>query len=230
MTLLGQTRQDLPFTICSQFQPTVLEGQLCYSLSLSRIAQHRAKLGLKFGLVLILDPSEKEHTSLIENSDEMTSLSFETFTNVESSARIYLNTLASFTAYQAGSYALSALKKMTGTEGFLNLPSKVKGCKTETFEECHATRYLKEVHKQCGCVPWAIGLNQKVRLKFPANPPSPPLRPLPSAPPIPPPATKQSPPLKPTAAASPAQDSMQMFISRKTPFWLTTFRKSLERS
>ena len=174
MTLLGQTRQDLPFTVCSQFQPTVLEGQLCYSLNLSKIAQNRAKPGLKFGLVLILDPSEKEHTSLIENSDEMTSLSFETFTNVESSARIYLNTLASFSAYQAGSYALSALKKMTGTEGFLNLPSKVKGCKTETFEECHATRYIKEVHKQCGCVPWAIGLNQKVRLKFPANPLSPP--------------------------------------------------------
>ena len=37
MTLLGQTRQDLPFPVCSQFQPVLFEGQLCYSLDLATL-------------------------------------------------------------------------------------------------------------------------------------------------------------------------------------------------
>ena len=49
-----------------------------------------------------------------------------------------------------------ALKKMTGTAAFLELPDAAKKCKTETFEECHVVRYLAEVMKQCGCVPWGL--------------------------------------------------------------------------
>ena len=44
-TLLGQTRQDLPFTACSQFQPTILEGQRCYSLNLTAIDTGKAGTG-----------------------------------------------------------------------------------------------------------------------------------------------------------------------------------------
>ena len=34
---LGKTRRDLPFPVCNAFQPTPIEGQLCYFLNLSRI-------------------------------------------------------------------------------------------------------------------------------------------------------------------------------------------------
>ena len=44
MTLLGQTRHDLPFTVCDKFQPTVLEGQRCYELDLSKIGTNKANL------------------------------------------------------------------------------------------------------------------------------------------------------------------------------------------
>ena len=160
MTLLGQNRHDLPFTVCDKFQPTVLEGQRCYELNLSKIGSNKAKSGIKFGLVLIIDPWEKEKNIGVETSSEITSLNLESIIYSGSSAKIYLNTLASFRDYRAGSYAMSGLKKMTGTDTFRDLPDSAKKCKTETFEECHAVRYVAEVQKQCGCLPW--GLNSTI--------------------------------------------------------------------
>ena len=156
MTLLGQTRQDLPFTVCDQFQPTVLKGQRCYSLDLKKIFIKNTKSGLKSGLLLIIDPLEKEENKQVETRDMITSLNLESYQYSGSSAKIYLNTLASFTDYRAGSYAMSGLKKMTGTGPFLELPDSTKKCKTETFEECHVVRYIAEVQKQCGCIPWGL--------------------------------------------------------------------------
>ena len=168
MTLLGQTRQDLPFTVCDQFKPTVLEGQRCYSLDLSKINNKKARYGLKSGLVLIMDPLEKEKKAEAETRDKITSLNFESIQFSGSSAKIYLNTLASFTNYRAGSYAMSALKKMSGTNSFLELPDAAKKCKTETFEECHVVRYNAEVQKQCGCLPWSLNsiIGKQVNNKF----------------------------------------------------------------
>ena len=59
---------------------------------------------------------------------------------------------------------MSVLKKMTGTDTFLELPDSAKNCKTETFEECHAVRYVAEVQKQCGSLPWGLNstLTQQV--------------------------------------------------------------------
>ena len=166
MTLLGQTRQDLPFTVCSGFKPFILQGQLCYSLDLSTIKIDTAKTGMKHGLVLILDEGRSKNHQKTEKFTKkaITSLNFETSSHSESSARIYLNTLASFTGYRAGSYALSVLKKMTGTDNFLGLPFKDKKCRIETFEECQIPRYIEEVNRQCGCIPWALNktLPQKV--------------------------------------------------------------------
>ena len=156
MTLLGQTRQDLPFTVCDKFKPTLLEGQRCYSLDLSKISTKKAKSGLNSGLLLIIDPLEIEQKKQAETRNKITSLNLESIQNTESSAKIYINTLASFTDYRAGSYAMFVLKKMTGTNTFLELPDAAKQCRTETFEECHVVRYIAEVQKQCGCVPWGL--------------------------------------------------------------------------
>ena len=110
MTLLGQTRQDLPFIACSQFQPTVLEGQLCYSLNLSLLNIHESKPGKVNGLWIVLDPGPVDNEPYIEaeegNIKNIGSLSLDGSAGDSSSARIYLNTLAGFTAYNAGSYAL----------------------------------------------------------------------------------------------------------------------------
>ena len=129
---------------------------MCYALNINKISTKNVKSGLKSGLVLVIDPIEKEQKKQAETRDEITSLNFESNQYSGSSGKIHLNSLASFTDYRAGSYAMSSLKKMTGTDTFLELPDATKKCKTETFEECHRVRYVAEVQKQCGCLPWGL--------------------------------------------------------------------------
>ena len=74
----------------------------------------------------------------------------------ENVARIHLHTLSPFTDYRNGSYAMSALKKMTGTDGFLGLPDSAKKCQLETFEECNSRKYVDRIGTSCHCTPWAL--------------------------------------------------------------------------
>ena len=161
MTLMGQTSQDLPFTACSHFKAIVLEGQLCYSLNLNLIAGDRTKAGVEYGLLMLLDPGTNGHIEdkddkTAEQESKITSLNLKPINELDSSLKIYLNTLASFSGYRAGSFALSGLKKMTGTDSFIALPDESKGCQIETFEECQSQRYVQELQRQCGCLPWTL--------------------------------------------------------------------------
>ena len=72
------------------------------------------------------------------------------------SAMMYLNTLSPFSAYSSGEYIMTALKKTTGTENFLNIPDEERKCHLETFEQCQNKRFLEEVVNRCGCLPWAL--------------------------------------------------------------------------
>ena len=79
-------------------------------------------------------------------------------------ARITLNTMARFTKYGSGSYKLSVLKKMTGTKSFIGLPDEVKQCQIESFADCQVRRYLEEVNKVCGCVPWSLKVTATMKV------------------------------------------------------------------
>ena len=143
MTLLGQTRQDLPFTVCSHFKPTVLEGQLCYSLDLSSIKTENSKPGERAGLFILIDQGvadEESETNINtqEKTEQIRDIDLKGPEQHENYARIYLNTLTSFTDNRAGSYALSSLKKITGTDGFLEQTDAQKNCRTETLEDCQS--------------------------------------------------------------------------------------------
>ena len=166
MTLLGQTRKDLPFTVCDQFQPSVLEGQLCYKLEPNKIKAFNSKTGKKYGLLLILgqDKLTKKHN--FQHDDEFDENKIIKYINMDyekpkaDSARIYIHTLSqgmsSYSGYRAGSYGMSSLKKMSGTTRFLQLPEDTIDCKLETFEECNTNLFIEQVQAQCGCVPWAL--------------------------------------------------------------------------
>ena len=77
-------------------------------------------------------------------------------------ARIYLHTLSPFTDYRNGSYAMSALKKMTGTKGFLGLPDAEKRCQEETLDECNSQKYFDKVRTECHCTLWALDNKREV--------------------------------------------------------------------
>ena len=130
MTLLGRKTQGINFTACSQFQPTVLEGQLCYALNLTSIYTGKTREGKKGGLLILLDQGGQSSQDIQEDEIDMEdTLDLESSGVDAGSARIYLNTMASFSGYSSGSYALTALKKMTGTDSFLNQTDEEKNCR-----------------------------------------------------------------------------------------------------
>ena len=71
-------------------------------------------------------------------------------------AEVYFPTLASSRSNNEGTLALTALKKMSGTERFLSKDDSVKKCSQQSYEECQTEAFLEEVQEKCGCVPWSL--------------------------------------------------------------------------
>ena len=171
MSLLVQTSTDLPFPICSQFRPTALEGQLCYSLNVSALNPPKSKVGFNNGLFLILDEGTLRSSAFaqprqLRKPSNILSLQLKDSDAHKRSVRIYLNTLASFTDYRNGSYSMNVLKKMTGTRKFMDLPDKEKYCSVEPFEQCQIHQYFNKVQSSCGCVPWALSNLQNIEVNL----------------------------------------------------------------
>ena len=171
MTLLGQTRKDIPFVVCSQFQPSVLEGQLCYSLKLDKQIWRKSGAGLKNGLILIIDPRKLRMGLEIQNKKEgndamINSLNLESINTDQDNARIFIHTLSGFSDFRAGSYAMSALKLMTATDNFKDLLFEKRKCQIENFETCHVTKYIEKVSEKCDCVPWVLSSALDVQVCF----------------------------------------------------------------
>ena len=106
------------------------------------------KSGKANGLFLLLDP--KPH-QIIKTKDVRESRS------EEQSFKVFIHTLAQYTAFGPGSYGMSSLKKMTGTKSFKQLPVKQKKCLVHNREECQTQKYLDQVQNECKCTPWALG-------------------------------------------------------------------------
>ena len=144
-------KNDLSYTpICDKFQPTVMEGQLCYSLDLNNVTRAKPKAGREMGLKLLLD---RIYPRSLQNEN-----------GVEHSFRIFLNTLDGFSDMKDGSYRMINVKKMVGTDSFMAMPDEDKGCQDETLQACSARHFLERIKKSCSCVPWALKNVLKVGL------------------------------------------------------------------
>ena len=134
--------------MCDKFQPTVLNGQLCYSLDIAKLTENETKSGKTHGLFLLLDPNPYQLD--YSNEDGNTEI------NKQQSFNLFIHTLAQFTAFQPGSFAMSSLKRMTATTSFNRLPDNQKKCTVHNREECQTKKFLNQVENKCGCLPWAL--------------------------------------------------------------------------
>ena len=139
-------------TVCDKFQPTILEGQICYTLNMAALKKNSTKSGTSYGLFLLLDidPFQLNH------KDSNTGGS----TEGDQSFKLFIHTLAPHTTSEPGSYAMSALKKMTGTKSFKQLPDHQRKCLVQRKEECQTQHFLNQVKKECKCVPWILPTDQ----------------------------------------------------------------------
>ena len=149
--LLGQRRSDMGnLTVCDKFKPIILEGQLCYSIEVADFVKSKTNPtqwdNNNDGLLLLLDPKPYPLTPSDIGAQRKNQDSF----------KVYIHTLAQHTAYGPGSYGMNALKKMTGTESFLQLPDSQKKCRVHNREKCQTDKFLEQVKRNCSCVPWPL--------------------------------------------------------------------------
>ena len=146
----GQTIKGVNMTACADFQPLILDGQLCYSLKMSRSGTKETKSGISNGLLLLIDPNNLQ----IKNREE-------------NNFRMYIHTLSQHTIGGSGVYALTSLKKMTGTQSFLDLPEQKKECQVGSTEDCLAEKLIAEIKDHCFCIPWHLTRSSKDKvIKF----------------------------------------------------------------
>ena len=153
---------NLTFPICQSFQPTSLDGQLCYKLAVNRTTKGSEN---REGLVLILDLNEDLFVAIDSPNSTMSekdpiNFSMNLMTNSnQNSAKIHINTLSSFKAFGSGSYKMTSVKKLRGTSDFLAMSSEDKRCNLEDYEECRR----RSLFEKCQCVPWELGHIQVLR-------------------------------------------------------------------
>ena len=149
----------LTFPLCSSFFPTILEGQLCYKLTLNKTSGQ----GKRIELLLLLDYNEDRSLQTSSNKDERfnsskQSLNFDTA--VESiqgvSSKIHINTLSPYIGFGGGTYKMTVVKRMTAKGDFLKMPLEDRKCEVEMYEDCRTRRLMEE----CNCVPWEMSSSQ----------------------------------------------------------------------
>ena len=144
-SLLGEERQELGnLTLCDKFRPTILEGQLCYSLETAKYATKPTKAGKRNGFFLLLDPNP--YPSRDVDAER----------NGQDSFKVYIHTLAQHTAFGPGAYKMHTLKSMAVKKSFEQLPDHQKGCQVHNREGCQTKQFLDRVQSICGCVPWPL--------------------------------------------------------------------------
>ena len=157
----------LGIPVCDKFQEDTIDGHLCYTIYVSKLASsERIKMlsGKGKGLVLAIDKgfSIEAYDHRMPEDDSLQDLLDTEDPVREDSVSVYIATPHRFTARKEGRYMMTALKKMTGTKSFFNLPDKTKECQIDTEGECKKKKLRIELIERCGCLPWALKRRNEV--------------------------------------------------------------------
>ena len=146
--------------ICDKFQPTILEGQLCYTLDLTKLrgSDHQAKSGKTNGLFLLVDPFPYHLNRTDNNGGGYKG-------GEREDIKVFIHTLAQYSTLGPGSYAMSTLKKITGTASFKELPQPQRKCIVHNREDCQTRKYMEQVRKECNCIPWTFKTHQAIKTR-----------------------------------------------------------------
>ena len=173
MEFFGEYIDDLDFPVCNSFKPKILNGELCYALkftSQSSESNLESKSGRGEGLLLAIDNGISIEPSLNQNTVVKKKKFIRTqLKSIGNRARLHILTSHRHDDSRPGKYKMKSLKVMTATDNFLAMPDDVKGCQIEAKEDCRSFRYVEEVQKMCGCIPWSLGsvaYNTKVKSEF----------------------------------------------------------------
>ena len=159
MSAVSKNMSGLTFPVCDQFKPVVKNGQVCYALDMKDVAlakRGKTKPGRGFGVWLAIN-MPMFSSDVVEFPAKYTSSKDTLSRNM---VTLHLSLLQEYTGFWPGMYTMTSLKKLTGTDAFLGLPDNVKNCQVGDQESCKNKQFMEEVQKQCGCIPWSLGINE----------------------------------------------------------------------
>ena len=152
---MGEELPELGYlTVCNKFQPTIIEGQHCFTLDTAqlRTGKNKTKFGKSNGLFILIDQKPYSFSS-IETKERGPKKEDRSF-------MVYIHTLSHYTTYGSGSYAMNTLKKMTVTESFKHLQQHQRKCLVHNREDCETQKFFDQVLENCHCHPWVLKTNQ----------------------------------------------------------------------
>ena len=129
----------LEYPPCSSFNPTILEGQLCYKLTLNQTSGQ----GGTHQLMLLIDYNEDRsiHASLhteekLEASTTEMKLgtAYKALRGIE--AKVQIDTLTPHIGFGGGKYKMTGVKRMSAKSDFLKMDSKIRGREVDLYEDC----------------------------------------------------------------------------------------------
>ena len=131
------------------------------SLEIERLEDKPTKSGKTNGLLLLVDTNTNQENSLVpkkggQNAED---------TKAADQFKVFIHTFGQYTTFGSGSFEMSVLKKLTGTESFEQLPDNKKKCQVHKRVECQTAKYLDQVQAECRCVPWSLNSNSPVQVK-----------------------------------------------------------------
>ena len=145
---------DSSFPVCNSFTPVALNGQLCYNIKVNMTGRN----GKDGGLVLVLDLNEDRSLSFDSLSHSEAEEDFtmwrldERDQDARNDPKIHLRLLTPFIGIGGGSYHMTSVTKMMGTESFLAMQEKDRRCVHEKAEDCQN----RKIYEKCGCFPWEL--------------------------------------------------------------------------
>ena len=149
----------ITFPLCSAFNPTILEGQLCYEIKLNATSGQ----GRENQLMFLLDYNKDRSLQISSDERKVADVSKGTMNFASAvqnlhgqSAKIRIGTLSPYTSFGGGIYTLSAVKRMSSKEDFLDMPLAQRHCEVELNEDCRTRKLLEE----CKCRPWELPHHQ----------------------------------------------------------------------
>ena len=154
------TLPGITYPLCSSFQPTMLEGQLCYKLTLNETSGQ----GKENELVLLLDYNEDRSLQMLTKEDSIvfskTEMNFGTAAGSLQgmAAKVQIHTLSPYVGFGGGKYKMTVVKRMKAKADFLGMAFEDRNCEVELYENCRTQKVLNK----CGCVPWEIPHEQVI--------------------------------------------------------------------
>ena len=160
MSTFGHNLSNINFAACSSFKPNIIDGKTCFTLKTYGTNTKSGEMG---GTLIMLDPVPVTPDLgflwfLKEEEAQKNQLTWMKHVNALSSSKagVYLSTLERFRERKSGTFALSALKKITGTHRFLTLDDAVKNCSLLNQDVCQRESFLEQMEAVCGCLPWSL--------------------------------------------------------------------------